>query len=135
MSQDDPNEFYLNNVWWTNLSITGIDEIPFIKDAGNVLRPKTAIRLSFRLCPALDAQEAEKTIIEKITTNVPYNAKVTVLRTSSGTGWVQKDLEPWVQHALSGAGKRYFDGRDFSTFGVGGSVPILNILAEKYPAT
>ena len=45
---------YLNNVWRPNLSITGIDGIPSISMAGNVLRSHTSVRLSMRLPPVAD---------------------------------------------------------------------------------
>jgi len=52
--------------------------MPSCGDAGNVVRPSTKMRLSFRLCPALDAEKAKKLITELLTKNVPYNCKVTL---------------------------------------------------------
>ncbi len=65
---------YLNNVWRPNLSITGIDGIPSIALAGNVLRSHTSVRLSMRLPPIFDPNEALKIMKQKMTTDVPYDA-------------------------------------------------------------
>jgi len=51
---------YLENVWRPNLSITGIGSMPKLEIAGNVVRPKTAVRLSMRTCPQQDPEEIGK---------------------------------------------------------------------------
>ena len=58
MSQDNLEELYLNNTWRPNLSITGATGLPDISSAGNVVRPQTTVRLSMRLSPLKDCQEA-----------------------------------------------------------------------------
>ena len=49
-----------------------------------------------RLSPTFDAHLANDLMTEKLTTNVPYNAKVTLKGGHAGSGWCQKDLEPWL---------------------------------------
>ena len=49
-------EMYLDNVWRSSLAITGIEGIPPIKTAGNVVRAKTALRCSMRLSPIADPE-------------------------------------------------------------------------------
>ncbi len=71
---------YLNNVWRPNLAITGIDGIPSISNAGNVLRPYTSVRLSMRLPPNFEPNLALEIMINKLTKDVPYNAQVTILK-------------------------------------------------------
>ena len=36
---DDPYELLLNSTWRPTLSVTGVDGIPSLQNAGNVLRP------------------------------------------------------------------------------------------------
>jgi Peptidase dimerisation domain len=67
-------DMYLSNVWKPNLSVTGIDGIPATSIAGNAVRSHTALRISMRLPPVSDPEQALKIIIEKLTSNVPYNA-------------------------------------------------------------
>jgi acetylornithine deacetylase/succinyl-diaminopimelate desuccinylase-like protein len=53
-------ERLLNRTWRPALSVTGIDGIPPLDSAGNVLRPHTALKLSMRLPPTLDGDIATK---------------------------------------------------------------------------
>ncbi len=45
---DDHTEQLLARTWHPTLSITGVDGIPPVESAGNVLRPFTSLQLSFR---------------------------------------------------------------------------------------
>ncbi|MEY4712964.1 MAG: hypothetical protein RIS88_2414, partial [Pseudomonadota bacterium] len=47
----DPVQALLNRTWTPTLSVTGADGFPELKNAGNVLRPYTAFKLSLRLPP------------------------------------------------------------------------------------
>jgi acetylornithine deacetylase/succinyl-diaminopimelate desuccinylase-like protein len=51
---NDPFELLLNNTWRPTLSVTGADGLPSCQSAGNVLRPQTTLKLSFRLPPTMD---------------------------------------------------------------------------------
>ena len=47
----DPLQALLARTWTPTLSVTGVDGLPDLKNAGNVLRPYTAFKLSLRLPP------------------------------------------------------------------------------------
>lgn len=128
-------EMYLDNVWRSNLTITGIDGIPPVAIAGNAVRAKTGIRASMRLCPNADPEASLKIMIEKLTTNVPYNAKVNILKTATGPGWCMRPPQPWLSEAISKAGSDFFDGKDTASYGEGGSIPFLKELENMYPGT
>jgi hypothetical protein len=51
----DPVQALLNRTWTPTLSVTGAEGFPALQDAGNVLRPYTAFKLSLRLPPLVDA--------------------------------------------------------------------------------
>jgi acetylornithine deacetylase/succinyl-diaminopimelate desuccinylase-like protein len=135
VDQDNIEQLYLNKVWSPNMAITGADDLPATKIAGNVLRPKTTVRVSMRLSPVFDAHKANDIIVEKLTTNVPYNAKVTIKGGHAGSGWCQKDLDAWFQTSFEEASHKYFEGLPLGTFGEGGSIPFLKELEKKYPET
>src|SRR4029079_13555543 len=59
---DDPVEALLNNTWRPALAVTGVDGMPAVVDAGNVLRPKTSVKLSLRLPPTADADRASRRV-------------------------------------------------------------------------
>ncbi len=73
----DPVEGLLNRTWRPTLSVTGVDGFPELKSAGNVLRPYTAFKLSLRLPPLVDGNEASLKLKTLLEDNAPYNAKVT----------------------------------------------------------
>src|SRR5437868_2826232 len=55
---DDLTELVLNRTWRPQLALTGFEGAPAPADAGNVLLPYTAAKLSLRLPPTLDAKAA-----------------------------------------------------------------------------
>ncbi|MBP7656294.1 MAG: M20/M25/M40 family metallo-hydrolase, partial [Pseudoxanthomonas sp.] len=55
---EDLAELVLNRTWRPALSVTGVDGMPPLSSAGNVLRPYTSVKLSLRLPPTLDGKQA-----------------------------------------------------------------------------
>src|ERR1700734_1746244 len=51
----DPAVLLENSTWRPTLTVTGIDGLPAVRDAGNVLAPRLSVKLSFRLPPTADA--------------------------------------------------------------------------------
>lgn len=90
-SQDDLVEMYLNNTWRANLSVTGAGGLPDYTRAGNVVRPSTTVRLSYRLPPNMDCQVAANAVRAKLTEDVPYNCKVEIKGDHNGNGWCMKE--------------------------------------------
>lgn len=131
---DDLVKMYLANQWGANLSVTGADGLPPISSAGNVVRASTGVRLSMRLPPTMDPATAEATIRAKLTTDVPYNAKVTLKGGHAGAGWCMKELQPWLDGAIKQAGSDFY-GKPAGSYGMGGSIPFLSELEKMYPAT
>jgi acetylornithine deacetylase/succinyl-diaminopimelate desuccinylase-like protein len=90
--QHDTKEMYLNNVWRASLAITGAGGLPSMDKAGNVIRGATTLRCSMRLPPSMDPKKAEAIMKEKLTKDVPHNAKITITGDHSGGGWCMKTL-------------------------------------------
>lgn len=134
MNQDNLLELYLDSTWRPNISITGAGGLPSIQKAGNVVRPETEVRISMRVSPLKDTSEVVASLTEKLTTNVPYNAKVTVGNFQCGSGWCQKQPEPWLAEAIEAAGQAFF-GKPAASYGEGGSIPFLNELEGVFPQT
>jgi acetylornithine deacetylase/succinyl-diaminopimelate desuccinylase-like protein len=88
-----------------------------------------------RLPPTFDSTTANKIMEEKLSTNVPYNAKVTLHGGHAGSGWCQKHLEDWLHKALNDSAHAYFNQKDYGSYGEGGSIPFLKQLEIKYPET
>lgn len=132
---EDLKEMYLNNQWRANMSITGADGLPPIAMAGNVVRSSTGVRISMRLPPNMDPKKAEAALIEKLTTDVPYGAKVTLGTGHCGSGWCMKEIHPWLDASIKKAGANFWDGKESGSYGMGGSIPFLSELEKMYPKT
>lgn len=129
----DEVELTLNNTWRPTLSITGADGLPAPADAGNVLRPSTTLCLSFRLPPTADSVAAQAALRRALTTDVPYDAQIELARVESADGWNAPDVAPWLRGALDDAAGSVF-GAPWRTMGLGGSIPLMGLLQERYPA-
>lgn len=46
---------YINRNWLPQINVVGSDGIPSLEEAGNVLRPYTTYRLSYRIPPNFDS--------------------------------------------------------------------------------
>jgi len=126
---------YLDNVWNPNMSITGAEGLPPIAMAGNVVRSNTGARISMRLPPAMDPKKAEAILLEKLTNDPPYGAKITVSGGHCGAGWCMKELSPKLDKAIRAAGAEFYDGKPAGSYGMGGSIPFLSELEKMFPDT
>lgn len=128
----DVLELLLNRTWRPALSYTGQAGMPDLVQGGNVLRPKTAIKLSLRIPPSLDATGLEDRIKDLLESNPPYGAKVTFEAEKGGAGWAAPAIAPWLQDSVDRASQTYF-GKKSMAFGEGGSIPFMGMLGAKYP--
>lgn len=128
----DPVELILNRTWRSALSITGADGLPATKDAGNVLRPYTALKLSLRIPPTVDGAEAAAEVKRLVEENTPYNAQVSFAADSAATGWNAPAFAPWLTVALDAASMHYF-GKPAAYMGEGGTIPFMGMLGVKFP--
>jgi acetylornithine deacetylase/succinyl-diaminopimelate desuccinylase-like protein len=134
----DPVEGLLNRTWRPTLSVTGVDGMPELKNAGNVLRPFTAFKLSLRLPPLVDGNEAALKLKALLEDNAPYNAKVTFhpdgrMGAYGASGWNAPALAPWLADALNAASQAHF-GAPVAFIGQGGTIPLMSLLQQGFPA-
>jgi acetylornithine deacetylase/succinyl-diaminopimelate desuccinylase-like protein len=114
------------------LAVTGAEGLPLPANAGNVLRPKTALALSLRLPPTVKADTAAanlKTLLEK---DPPYGAKVTFEYGQAATGWHAPITAPWLEKALEDSSNKYFK-KPVMWMGEGGTIPFMAMLGAKFP--
>ncbi|MBX3604447.1 MAG: M20 family metallopeptidase [Piscinibacter sp.] len=133
----DPTEALLNRTWRPTLSVTGVDGFPELKNAGNVLRPYTAFKLSLRLPPLVDGHRAAQSLKTLLEDNAPYNAKVTFapdgrVGAQGATGWNAPALAPWLEQALQAASRAHY-GAPCGYIGQGGTIPLMNMLQQGFP--
>jgi acetylornithine deacetylase/succinyl-diaminopimelate desuccinylase-like protein len=128
----DPVELLLNRTWRPALSITGQEGMPDLVQGGNVLRPKTALKLSLRTPPTLNVNGLDRKMKELFETDTPYGARVSFDVEKGGTGWEAPKPAAWLDKSLEAASNTYF-GKPATTFGEGGSIPFMGMLGERYP--
>lgn len=126
------SELILNRTWRPALSIIGVEGIPDLANAGNVLRPKTAIKLSLRLPPNCDATKANTILKKVLEQDPPYGAKVSYIPEKASDGWNAPELAPWLAKAAEDASNLYF-GKSAMYMGEGGSIPFMGMLGKKFP--
>ena len=129
---DDLAELVLNRTWRPTLSLIGIDGIPAMGSAGNVLRPFTSAKLSVRLPPTSDAKAASLAVKQLLEADPPYGAEVSFEIDSAEGGWNAPALAPWLEAAVAKASRAAF-GPEPAYMGEGGSIPFMGMLGEKFP--
>lgn len=128
----DPGELILNRTWRPALEITGAAGLPALGDAGNVLRPATTAKLSLRLPPTCDANEAAAALKELLESEPPQNASVLFTPEWCASGWHAPLLPDWLNQAIDRASQNHF-GKPAMHMGEGGSIPFMGMLAERFP--
>jgi acetylornithine deacetylase/succinyl-diaminopimelate desuccinylase-like protein len=133
----DPLEAILNRTWRPTLSVVGAEGFPDFANAGNVLRPYTAFKLSLRLPPLLDGNAAALQLKSLLEDNAPYNAKVTFVPDGTpgaygASGWNTPDLSPWLSTAVNAASESHF-GTPVGYLGEGGTIPLMGLLQKSFP--
>ena len=128
----DPVQALLNRTWKPTLSVTGAEGFPDLQNAGNVLRPYTAFKLSLRLPPLIEAASAVQELKQLLEDNAPYQARVTFEGLSGATGWNAPSTSPWFEQALNEASTAHF-GAPCGYIGQGGTIPLMSMLSKGFP--
>jgi acetylornithine deacetylase/succinyl-diaminopimelate desuccinylase-like protein len=131
---NDPVELLLGSTWQPTLVVTGADGLPALRDAGNVLLPAVSARLSVRLPPTTDPARASAALKTALESDPPYGARVQFDIDSSMGGWNSPALAPWLEESMQAASQLFFE-RPAMYMGVGGSIPFMGMLGERFPRT
>lgn len=129
---EDLTELVLNRTWRPALSVTGVDGMPPLASAGNVLRPQTAVKLSLRLPPTLDGKVAGDLLKDALLRDPPNGAQVTLELEKASTGWNAPAMSSWLEQAIDNASQEFY-ARPAMYMGEGGSIPFMGMLGEKFP--
>jgi acetylornithine deacetylase/succinyl-diaminopimelate desuccinylase-like protein len=128
----DPLELLLNRTWRPALSYIGQAGLPDLVQGGNVLRPKTSIKLSLRIPPSLDATDIDAKLKDLLESDAPYGARVMFEPEKGGAGWVAPKVATWLEQSVESSSQTYY-GKGAMTFGEGGSIPFMGMLGARYP--
>jgi acetylornithine deacetylase/succinyl-diaminopimelate desuccinylase-like protein len=128
----DPGEAVLNRTWRPFLAVIGADGLPAIKDAGNVLRPKTALKLSLRIPPLVDGEQAVGELKRILEADPPEGAKVAFTPDQGASGWSAPPTAAWLHAAVDSASRAHYR-RTAAMMGEGGTIPFMAMLGKHFP--
>jgi acetylornithine deacetylase/succinyl-diaminopimelate desuccinylase-like protein len=128
----DVKQLILNRTWRPALSITGAAGLPALENAGNVLRPVTAVKVSLRIPPTCDAKRAAVRLKELLESDPPYGARVRFEADHEAAGWNAPETKPWLEESIERASQAFFQ-REAAYTGEGGTIPFMAMLGEKFP--
>jgi acetylornithine deacetylase/succinyl-diaminopimelate desuccinylase-like protein len=128
----DPAQAILNRTWRATLSVVGAAGLPQPEQAGNVLRPKTSLKLSVRVPPTVDAERASARLKEILEADPPYGAVVRFEPDTPATGWNAPATQAWLKEALDQSCRAAY-GHPPIAIGEGGTIPFIAMLGRKFP--
>jgi acetylornithine deacetylase/succinyl-diaminopimelate desuccinylase-like protein len=126
------SELILQRTWKPSLSYIAADGIPPSNEAANLLRPSTSFVLSFRAPPTANLNMATEKLKEIFESSPPYDSKVSFRVIKKGSGWHMPDMPAWLSEAVERSSRNHF-GKEPVFMGEGGSIPLMNLLSEKFP--
>jgi cysteinylglycine-S-conjugate dipeptidase len=117
---------------WARPAVTvlGIDIPPVVGSAAAIQADATA-RISLRLPPGVDGQAAQDALVEHLRRRVPWNMECAIERVALGDPFVGSLEGPGFDALRAALEEAY--GRDMTTEGQGGSIPLCNVFAETFP--
>jgi acetylornithine deacetylase/succinyl-diaminopimelate desuccinylase-like protein len=114
-----------------NATVIGIDGVPCIADAGNVLLPKAAAKVALRIAPGADPEAELEKLMGHLRANAPWGVKVDVRRVKASDAFMAPKGGPAMAAALDALRDAY--DKEPSEVGSGGSIPLLETLAKAAP--
>ncbi len=128
----EASERLLDQSWRPSMAFVGIDNVPSVAEAGNVLRSRTTAKLSFRIPPMVDGEVACEAIVRTLSEDPPYGAHVTVTADEPASGWFERPLPPNLIQLLDEVSLATF-GKPSGACGEGGTIPFLAMLNRLLP--
>jgi acetylornithine deacetylase/succinyl-diaminopimelate desuccinylase-like protein len=114
-----------------NATVIGIDGVPCIADAGNVLLPKASAKVALRLAPGADPEAELAALMDYLESNAPWGVKVDVRRVKASDAFMAPKGGPAMNAAVKALAAAY--DKQPSEVGSGGSIPLLETLAKASP--
>ncbi|MBC7266632.1 MAG: dipeptidase [Coriobacteriia bacterium] len=117
---------------WTkpSVNVIGLDA-PAVAGSRNALVHEARARVSLRVPPTVDPEEAQRLLMRHLERAVPWNAKVRVIPGATGRGFAANEGGPAYAKAREALRQAY--GRDAVSLGSGGSIPLVSAFFEALP--
>lgn len=117
---------------WTKpaLSVIGFDATS-VAHASNTIAPSARAKLSLRIAPGQDPDEAAEALRDHLLAHAPFGARVTVVDGDRGRPWAGAADSPAAGIARRAYGDAW--GTPPVDVGLGGSIPLVADLLEVFP--
>lgn len=117
---------------WSRPAVTVIGlDVPAIAGATASVQPDAAARVSLRVPPGMDAELAQAALADHLRRRVPWGLRCEIEPVAAADGWTAAAGGPATATMREAMAAAY--GRDATTQGQGGSLPLCTVLAETYP--
>jgi acetylornithine deacetylase/succinyl-diaminopimelate desuccinylase-like protein len=110
--------------------VIGVDA-PHVIGSSAAVQASATARVSLRLPPGTTGKDAQDALVAHLESRVPWGLQCEIERVAIGDPFVGS-LEGPAFESLKAALEEAF-GREMTTEGQGGSIPLCNVLAETYP--
>jgi acetylornithine deacetylase/succinyl-diaminopimelate desuccinylase-like protein len=122
----------VSDLLWARPAVTilGIDCPPVVGSSA-ALQPTARARLNLRVPPGTGGQEAQDALVAHLESVAPWGAKVEIEREALGDPFTGSTEGPAYDAMTAAMHDAY--GRDSTTEGQGGSIPLCNVLQETFP--
>jgi acetylornithine deacetylase/succinyl-diaminopimelate desuccinylase-like protein len=80
----------------------------------------------------VDADRAAGRLKEILEADPPYGARVRFEVEAPGNGWNAPAMRTWLSQSIDRASQAFF-GKPAMHVGIGGSIPFMSMLGEKFP--
>lgn len=121
----------LTNTWYPTLTVVGAD-LPHPKKAGALIHAEKSLRLSCRVSPGANPEAAFEELKTVLTTNVPYDAEVTITDVEYSPGFMAPAFEPAFQRAVTESAQAFFNAEPGHIF-CGASIGTLRNFQLTFP--
>ena len=122
----------LARVWYQpSITITGLDG-PDVVNASNTVQGETRVRVSMRVAPGQSAADAYRALVAHLESNAPFGAHLEFDDIDLGDPFLVDTAAPAV--AMAEAAMATAWGRSPVRIGVGGSIPFIASLVDRFPS-
>ena len=112
------------------VAVVGFDA-PSVAGSSNQIVPEASARVSLRLAPGDEPEQARDALVAHLRTAAPWGVQVEIEADEAGMGYLVDTSTPAYAAAMTALAEAF--GHEVVEMGSGGSVPIVPMLAETFP--
>ncbi|MGO1544156.1 MAG: dipeptidase [Gulosibacter sp.] len=113
------------------ITVTGIDA-PNVANASNTLLPEVRVRISARVAPGQTASEYADALLQHLREHAPFGAEIEIDSLDNGDPFLVNLEGEGVQQMTAALSEAW--GRETAHTGIGGSIPMISELMERFPS-